>query len=211
VAPTAAFAAVPNLHLGRAADVIDAVPVKTVLDTEVPTVEVKVTNSTGKEATLQGWLNDVPGEEMAVPARSATVTLTFPAMTEGQARLTLSLTADGVQDVEVHDVVLMSRDYGYHSSPTPGTTPTVGTSMSPKPWPSWSKSPKPKPSWSKSPKPSGSYTPTPSMSESELPKTGDSVSSYMLLGGGLLVFGIFILGLAWALGRRTASESATEG
>ena len=169
---------------------------KTVLDTEVPTVEVKVTNSTGKEAILQGWLNDVAATEVAVPARSSTVTLTFPAMTEGQARLTLSLTAEGAQDVEVHDVVVKARDYGY---PSPGTSP------------SWSKSPKPKPSWSKSPYPSGSYTPAPSMSQSELPKTGDSVSSYMLLGGGLLVFGMFILGLAWALGRRTASESATEG
>ena len=45
--PTAAFAAVPSLHLGRTADVIDAVPAKTVLDTENPTVEVKVTNNTG--------------------------------------------------------------------------------------------------------------------------------------------------------------------
>jgi LPXTG-motif cell wall-anchored protein len=45
----------------------------------------------------------------------------------------------------------------------------------------------------------------------ELPKTGDSVNSYVFLGGGLLVFGMFVLGLAWALGRRTANESAREG
>jgi len=158
---------------------------KTVLDPVDPTVEVKVTNSTGKEATLQGWLNDVPAQAI-VPARSAIVELVFPEMTEGQATLTLSLTANGVQDVEVHDVVVMARGYGY---PTQSPTPS------------------PKPSWSKWPQPSKS----PSTSHSELPQTGDSVSSYVFLGGGMLVFGMFVLGLAWALGRRTASESATEG
>ena len=55
------------------------------------------------------------------------------------------------------------------------------------------------------------HTMTPTPQPSELPKTGDTVRSYVFLGGGLLVFGMFVLGLAWALGRRTASESAREG
>jgi hypothetical protein len=103
--PTAAVAAVPSLHLGRTADIIDAVPMKTVLDPSDPTVDVKVTNSTGKEVTLYGWLNEVPAIA-AVPARSAIVKLAFPAMTEGQAKLKLSLTAEGIDDTEVHEVVV---------------------------------------------------------------------------------------------------------
>ncbi|GIH08759.1 hypothetical protein Rhe02_68260 [Rhizocola hellebori] len=242
---------------------------KTVLDPSDPTVDVKVTNRTGKEVTLRGWLNDEPALS-AVPAHSAIVKLTFPEMTEGQAELKLSLTAEGVDDTEVHEVLLAAKGYGHHTpSPSAGTTlspttnpqpsmsespkphpswskspkpqpsdskspkpqpsdskspkpqpsdskspkPQPSWSKSPKPQPSWSKSPKPQPSWSKSPKPSMSWphTMTPSPHDNELPKTGDTVSSYVLLGGGLLVFGMFVLGLAWALGRRTASESAREG
>jgi LPXTG-motif cell wall-anchored protein len=186
--PTAAFAAAP----GGTADVIDAVPMSTVLDPSDPAVDVKVTNSSGKEVTLRGWLNGEPATA-AVPVRSQIVKLEFPAMTEGQATLKLSLTAEGIADVAEHRVLVANA----------AAAPQPNVSTPAKPEPGASKAPKPRPSWSKWPKPSSSPSHSPTASPSELPKTGDSVSSFVALGGGSLLLGALVIGLAWAMGRRT--------
>jgi LPXTG-motif cell wall-anchored protein len=183
--PTAAFAAAP----GGTVDTLDAVPMSTVLDPSGPTVDVKVTNSSGKEVTLRGWLNGTAATA-AVPVRSEVVKLAFPAMTEGEATLKLALTAEGIADVAEHRVLV-----------TQGSADTVLTAPN-------SKAPKPKPSWSKPPKPSMSPTHSPTPSPSELPKTGDSVSSFVALGGGSLLLGMLVIGLAWAMGRRTSKVTA---
>jgi LPXTG-motif cell wall-anchored protein len=183
---------------------------KTVLDASDPTVDVKVTNGTGKAVTLQGWLNNEPAKT-TVPLGSSVVELTFPEMTEGQAKLTLLLTAEGVEDVKEHQVLVSRGSVPNPDMATNAAKPAPpGASTSAAPKPSWSKSPKPKPSWTKSPKPSSSWTqtPTPAASVSELPKTGDSVGSFVLLGGGSLLLGMVVLGLAWAMGRRNRSASA---
>ncbi|HCT79253.1 MAG TPA: hypothetical protein DGT23_22370 [Micromonosporaceae bacterium] len=204
---------------------MDAVPDKTVLDQDTPTLDVKVTNRTGTEAELFGWLD---GElaQAKVPARSATVTLNWAAKAPGKTTLKLSIVAEGIEDTEVHEVVLKSSAYGY-PSPSASVSASASVSVSPSPSRSKSKSPSPSSSVSasasvsasvsaspsrsksKSPSPSASVsesaTPSPSPSR-ELPVTGDAVRSYVVLGGGLLGFGLFILGLAWVLGRRSSTE-----
>jgi hypothetical protein len=45
------------------------------------------------------------------------------------------------------------------------------------------------------------HTPSPSSGET-LPLTGAGTSSVVVLGGGSVLFGMFVLGVAWALRRR---------
>lgn len=170
------FNANQPLHLGRSALAADSVAPQVSIDREAPTLAVKVTNRTGKQALLAGWL----GPQMAtalVPARSAIVELNWEPVEGESAVLLLRLYPDSgasprISDTtepgqsEDHLVVLTSR--GKYTTP-PTTAP-----------------------------PTGSPTPSPSPS---LPVTGTNAWPYVQLGSGLLGFGVVIFGLAWALGR----------
>lgn len=191
-----------DMYLGRVADSADAVPSALTLEPAKPTVSVRVSNTSGKPGVVVGRLGDRVATAV-VPSHSAIVTLTWEepaAADDASGVLRLELYPEGEtnepMDVEEHQYAARA---GHYNQPSPKPS----DSKSPSPKPSHSKSPSPKPShsMSESPKPSMSHTPSKS-SGGELPQTGSGTSALLMLGGGSLVFGSFVLGLAYVMRRR---------
>lgn len=207
-----------DMHLGRVAGSADAVPSSLTFEPANPSVSVRVSNTSGKPGVVVGRLGGRVATAVA-PSHSSIVTLTWdgPAAAgddSGVLRLELYPEGETAQpaDVEEHPYAVgagyqpsPSPKPSYSMSPSPWPKPSGSMSKSPSPKPSrsMSKSPKPKPSgsMSESPKPSGSASSTPSPT-GVLPRTGAGTSLLAVIGGGSLLFGTFVLGLAWVLRRR---------
>ena len=188
-----------DMHLGRVAGAADAVPSTLTLEPAKPSVSVTVSNTSGKTGLVVGRLGDRVATAV-VPSHSANVTLTWdgPAMAgDASGVLRLEMYPDGdtskPTDVEEHAYALGG---GYHQ---PSKSPT------PRPSRSGTPSPKPSASVSESPSPSRSVSHSPSPSRGgagELPQTGAGTSFLAVLGGGSLLFGTLMLGVAWVMRRR---------
>lgn len=138
---------------------------------------VRVTNPTGRPLLLRGWLD---GEEATaiVPERSAMVTLSWGTAVEGELVLELYPDVAGRgQAVDRETYRAAVRGGGdYYYTPAPSASPAV-------------------------PSPPASHPDKDA--PAALPLTGANLEPYVLLGGGLLGFGVLVLGLSWILSRRS--------
>jgi hypothetical protein len=214
----------PGLHLGRSADAADAVAKSTVIDAERPTLAIKVTNQTGAAAQISGWLNGSLAQA-DVPGRSGTVVLRWPSAPVGPAKVKLSLrNGSGPADDEEAVVHVKARQYGpVNDGPVsdgpvsdgpandlagpvpltdkvaPGanivTTGPLTAAVAPA-IATGDDSTIDNPIY---------YQLNPDTGEL-LALTGVKLKPYVILGGGMLGFGLFILGASWLLGRRSPTE-----
>jgi LPXTG-motif cell wall-anchored protein len=176
-----------DMHLGRVAGSADAVPASLTLEPTNPSVSVRVSNTTGKPGRVVGWLGGRAATAVA-PDHSAIVTLTWdeqPDVTADPGVLRLELYPEGDSkqptDVEEHPFAFGG---GYYHQPQKPNKP--GNQEQPKEQP---KAPVEKP------------VEKPAAAE-VLPLTGSQTSTIAVFGGGSVLLGMFVLGLAWALRRR---------
>jgi hypothetical protein len=175
-------------HLGRSPGADDAVIANLKLNQDRPAVAVRVTNPTGRPLLLRGWLD---GEEATaiVPERSAMVTLSWGTAAGGELVLELYPdVAGGGQAVDRETYQTAVRSGAYYYTPVPSARPSI-----PSP-------PASHPVQGSSAPPSDKDGPV------ALPMTGASLEPYVLLGGGLLGFGVLVLGLSWIWSRRSRTD-----
>jgi hypothetical protein len=136
-----------------------------------------------------------------VPSNSEIVTLTWdgPAAAgadSGVLRLEMYPDGDATKPTDVEEHSYAVEGGGYHQ-PSKSPTARPSRSYSTSPGPSGSVRP------SQSARPSDSASPSPSQSSAAvLPQTGPATSMLAVLGGGTLLFGAFVLSVAWVLRRR---------
>lgn len=189
-------------HLGRSPGADDAVTADPKLRQDRPAVVVRVTNPTGRPLLLRGWLD---GEEASavVPEQSAMVTLSWERAGDGE--LVLELYPDaagrgGVVDREVHRAVVRDGDHYYGPGiPSSAASPAVPRSGGEVPARNTVVSVSDQ-------APAVVPTVAPVVVPVALPVTGMRLEPYVLVGGGLLGFGLLVLGLSWILSRRSPTD-----